>query len=1051
MNLTEWAFSYRKLVFMILGIFLIYGGISYVKLPAREDPEITIREAVVTTVYPGLNPHRVEDLITKKLEQEIRKIPQIKEIRSASLTGKSIIHVKIEDRYFDLDMIWKNLRNKVAQAQKSLPQGTQPSIVNDEFGDVSVVTLALTAEGFSMAKMNEMAKHIRDSLYSVEGTKKIDILGVQKERIYLEISNAKLSQLGIAPTKLMTILQNQNIIRPGGSVDTGSKSFIIEPTGNYEKLEDIGETLITLPKSTEVIPLADIVSIRRSYIDPPFRTAYYNGQPAIMFAISMLSGYDVLEFSPRMKSRIDDVEATLPHGFQLDIATYQADAVSKTVFGVSKSVGQTLLIVLVVVMLFLGMRTGLIVGTIVPFVMLITLAFMDMLGMVLERMSLSTLIIALGLLVDNGIVIAEDFRRRLEDGESRDEAMKGSGKELAVPLLISSLTTILVFLPLMLAEHVAGEYTRSISLVILISLMTSWFLALCVTPILCYYFLKVEAPAVTSAHSPGGKKSSLPTSAYSPEEKKSFYQDRGSPFQRSLKEKFYHWYRSFLEGALRYPKFFLSLAALLFAGSIFLMSFVPKQFFPDSDRAQVLVYVDLPTDASARTTDRRMQDIFAWLNNKERFPWITSFAGYAGFGGPRFVLSLSPEDPADNKGFIALNIEDLTHVAPTMTALREGFQEDFPDLFVRVTRMFLGPSDSSKLEVQVQGPDADVLYEKAQEIATLFRTLPNTVDVKTNWGNRTTKILVEVDQQRARRAGVTSADIAQTMQSYFDGIEVTHFRQGDENIPIIMRADEQERFNLDRVRSMSIFSSSLQSSVPLFQIANFSPLNQYARVERKNLFRSIKIEAKSLDRTAEDLKELVDPHLQKLAKDLPLNHSLSYEGVIKDSARAQKALGANVPLVIGIILILLVLQFNSYRRPLIIVMTIPLAIIGAVLGLLMTGSFFGFMVTLGLYSLAGIIVNNAIVLIDRIDIERASGKAPHESIITACLLRLRPIAMTTITTILGLLPLIISHDPLFYGMSNVMAFGLGIGTVLTLGVVPVLYALLFGIRPPRNG
>tara|TARA_A100000171_G_C2139703_1_gene153887 strand:+ start:3450 stop:6479 length:3030 start_codon:yes stop_codon:yes gene_type:complete len=1004
---------------MILAVLLVFGGVSYFTLPAREDPEITIREAIVTTSFPGLNPERVENLITKKLEREIRKIPEIKEIRSTSLTGESIIHVEIEDRYFDLDLIWQDLRNKITRIHPNLPEGTQPSFVNDEFGDVSVITLALTSDGFTIADMNDMAKHIRDTLYSVKGTKKIDVLGVQEERIFLEISNAKLARLVISPNELVSILQNQNIIRPGGSVDTGSKNFIIEPTGNFETLSDIEKTLISLPGSEEVIPLGDIVSLKKSYIDPPFQTAYYNGKPAIMFAISMLSGYNVLEFSPRMKARIDAVEETLPTGYQLDVATYQAEAVSKTVTGVSWNVLQTLLIVLVVVILFLGIRTGLIVGTIVPFVMLVTLALMNVFNISLERMSLSTLIIALGLLVDNGIVIAEDFKRRLEEGSSRDVAMKESGKELAIPLLVSSLTTILVFLPLMLAEHVAGEYTRSISLVILISLMTSWLMALCITPTLCYYFLKITPLEKTT------------------------------PEKIPLKEKFFTVYRTFLVWSLRHRKLFLSLMTAAFIGSIALMTFVPKQFFPDSDRAQILLYVELPSDTSARTTNRRMKDIFTWLHKKERFPHVTSFTGYAGFGGPRFVLSLSPDDPADNKGFIALNIDDLDHVESTMKKLRKGFQQNFPDLFVRVTRMFLGPSDSSKLEVQVIGPDADILYDTAKNIKALFASIPHTTDIRTNWENRTTKILVEVNQQQARRAGVTSADIALTMQSYFDGMQVTKFRQKDEIIPIIMRADAEERFNLDRIRSMNVFSSARGTNVPLFQIATFSPMNQYARIERQDLFRTITIEAKNLNMTAEDLKMLVDPKLKKISETLPLNHSIAYDGVIKDSARAQKALAANVPLVIGIILVLLVFQFNSFRRPLIIVMTIPLAIIGASLGLILTGSFFGFMVTLGLYSLAGIIVNNAIVLIDRIDIERAFGKDPIEAIISACLLRLRPIVMTTVTTILGLMPLIISRDPLFYGMSNTMAFGLGIGTILTLGVVPVLYAVLFRINKDK--
>ncbi|MEG3640172.1 efflux RND transporter permease subunit [Magnetococcus sp. PR-3] len=1016
MNFTCLAFRYRRLVLIILLALLAYGAASYFTLPAREDPEITIREALVVTRYPGLNPDRVEMLITRKLEERIRSIPQVEEIRSTSTMGRSIIHVEIQDRFSDLEPIWQDLRNKVGAAQSSLPSGTQTSVVNDEFGSVSVVTLALSADGFDMAAMHDMSKHIRDVLYSVEGTKKIEILGVQEERIFLEASNAKMARLGISPNTLITILQSQNIIRPGGEIDTGSKSFIIEPTGNYETIDEIGETLISLPGTEEVIPLSDIVTIRRDFLDPPHQTSYHNGQPAVMFAISMLTGYNVLEYAPRLKTVIEQVEQTLPIGFNLAIATYQADQVASTIHGVSSSVIQTLIIVLVVVMLFLGIRTGLIVGAIVPFVMLATLAIMNMMSLSLERMSLATLIISLGLLVDNGIVIAEDFKRRLENGLNRDAALKGVGDELTVPLLISSLTTILVFLPLMLADHVAGEYTRSISLVIMIALLTSWVLALGFTPTLCYYFLKIDP-----------------------------HRQKGGKAQRARRS--FALYTRFLHWALSNRILFMGLMFTLLVGSGWLMRYVPQQFFPNSDRAQILAYVELPAGTSARTTDRRMRDIFTWLEDKQQFPYITGYTGYTGYGGPRFVLTLTPGDPAENTGFMVFNIDELEHVETTLNQLRTGFRAQFPDMFIRVSRMFLGPSDSSKLEIQVKGPDADVIYQKAQQIAEHLRTIPGTIDVRNDWQNRITKVLVKVDQNRARRAGITSDDIARSMQSYLNGIEVTQFREQDDIIPIIMRASDAERFNLDRMRSMNVYSSTRGMTVPLFQIADFEPYNQYAFIQRENMFRTVTVEAKSLIMTAEDLKKRVDPQLDALKEDLPVNHSIEYDGVIADSADAQQALGANVPIVLGLIVVLLVGQFNSFRRPTIIILTIPLALIGAVVGLLATGSYFGFMVTLGLYSLGGIIINNAIVLIDRIDIEQQAGKSPFTAIIDASVMRLRPITMTTITTILGLMPLILARDPLFYGMSNAMAFGLGVGTLLTLGVVPVLYALLFRVKP----
>ena len=1015
MNLSQIAFAWRKLVVLVLLIFLVYGAVSFFTLPAREDPQITIREAVVTTRFPGMSPKRMEDLITKPLERTIRQIAEVEEVRSTSMTGTSIIHVTIQDRFTNLDDIWQDLRNKVSATQADLPDGTRPSEVNDDFGDVAVITAVLQAPDFTMSAKYDIAKHVRDVMYGVPGTKKIDLLGVQEERIYLEISNAKLARLGISPGELTNILQQQNIIQPGGSVDTGARSFIIEPTGNFDRFSDIGDTLITLRNGDEVVALSDIVDISFGYVDPPSRASYFNGQQSIIFAISMLDGFNVLEYGPRARAVLDEIEQTLPIGVSLEIATFQAEQVAQTVFGVSSSVVQTLVIVLVVVLLFLGIRTGLIVGAIVPFVMLTTLAFMNLFGMELERMSLATLIIALGLLVDNGIVVAEDFKRRLEDGATRDDALRTCGGELAIPLLISSLTTILVFLPLMLAEHVAGEYTRSISLVIMISLLVSWVLALCVTPTLCHMFLKVT-PAKE------GERGGLIGLLYAP-------------------------YRAFLIWALRWRALFLGLMLLMLVGSGVLMGVVPKQFFPDSDRNQVLVYVELPAGTSSRTTDRRMRAVFEMLEDEARFPHVESYLGHVGYGGPRFVLSLSPGDPAPNTGFLVLNVDATENMGATIDAVRAGFNAEFPDIFARVSRMFLGPSDSSKLEIQVIGPDADVIYAKAKELEAMFRAVPGTIDIRNNWENRDTKVLVRVDQQRARRAGITSSDIATSMEAYFVGIPITEFRDGSDIIPILFRAEENERFNLDRMRSMSVYSAERGVNVPLFQIADFEPVNQYARIEREDLFRTVTVEAKSVVTTAENMQVLVDPAVQALAEDLPVNHRIKYGGVIEESAEAQAALSASVPMVIGIIVLLLVGQFNSYRRALIIVLTIPLILIGASVGLIATGSFFGFMVTLGIYSLAGIIINNAIVLIDRIDLERAAGREPAEAIVEACVMRLRPIIMTTITTILGLMPLILSRDPLFYGMSNAMAFGLGVGTILTLGVVPVLYAMLF--RVPR--
>ncbi|MDG1750330.1 MAG: efflux RND transporter permease subunit [Thalassotalea sp.] len=1013
MNITQIAFQYKKTVFLIVALLLINGVFAYFTLPAQEDPTITIREAVIATSFPGMAPERVEQLITKKLEEEVRKIPEVKEIKSLSTTGSSTIHVKIHDRYFNLDDIWQNVRNKASAAHNNMPSGTSPPFVNTEFGDVSVVTLALTADGFDMSAMYDIAQHIRDTLYAVEGTKKIEILGHLEERIFLEASNATLSQLGISPRALINELQNQNIIRSGGEIDTGAKSFIVEPSGNFNNVADIANTYINIPNTEDFIALKDVVTIKRDYIDPPNKIAYFNGKPAIFFAISMLPQYNILKYAPRVKSKFEEITNSLPIGYQLDIATYQADQVEKTVQGVSINVLQTLAIVLVVVVLFLGVRTGLIVGAIVPFVMLATLSIMLFFDMKLERMSLATLIISLGLLVDNGIVIAEDFKRRIEDGISRYDAMLQGCKELAIPLLSSSITTILFFLPLMLAEHVAGEFTRSISLVILITLMTSWILALCVTPILCYYFIQ---PSTNQAE------------------------------KASILDKMYTGYESFLHWVLKHKILFMSIILITFFSSIFAMKFVAKQFFPESDRTQILMYIDLPNGTSSRETNRQMQDIFKWLDNKEKFAFIENYSGYVGFNGPRFVLSLNPEDPAKNKGFIVLNVVEGTDVTKRVLELDTQLEATFPNISARVKKMFLGPSDAKTIKIQVKGPDKNVIYKKAQQIMDLLHEVPDTINIRSDWENLIVKIDVQVDQHRAKRAGLTSTEIADALQTYFSGAQITEFREGDEIIPIILRAQETERHNLDRLRTLNVYSEKTGKAVPLFQVATFAPVNQFSVIHHEDMFRTISIEARNNKMAAEDLQLIIDEKIQALAADLPINHHITYGGAIKESKAAQKALSASMPMVIGFILILLVAQFNSFRKAAIITLTMPLSFIGAVIGLLVMQAPFGFMVTLGLYSLAGIIINNAIVLIDRIKIEIKSGKNEYQALVDACLTRLRPIAMTTITTVMGLLPLILNKDPLFYGMANSIAFGLAIGTILTLAVVPVLYASFYKIQ-----
>jgi multidrug efflux pump subunit AcrB len=1002
---------------MITVVLMIAGAVSYFSLPTREDPAVTIREAVVSTQFPGMSAERVELLLTKTIEEAVRQVPEVEEIRSVSMPGTSLVHVEIYDRYFDLDQIWDEVRQKVEGVQPQLPEGTQPPRVNDDFGDVAVVTAALHAPDFDMGEMFDLSKHVRDRLYAVEGTEQVVSYGVQAERIFIETHDSRLASAGLSVDDIRTTLQDRNIVRPGGRVDDGTRSLLIEPTGNFENLDEIRNTLLPIPGSSEMIPLSDVAEVRRATVDPPTHRVLFEGNSAILLAVSMLEGHSVLDFSRRIEDRLKELAEQLPVGVSLDVVTVQARQVEEAICGVTSNVLQTVSIVLIVVVLFLGRRTGLIVGSIVPGVMLATLGIMGFFELTLERMSLATLVIALGLLVDNGIVIAEDFKRRIEEGIDRDDALQKTGNELAIPLLTSTLTTILVFLPLMLAENIAGEYTRSISLVIAISLGASWVFALCVTPILCHRFIRVDG---------SGKR----------DWSQRLFGAMTVPYER------------FLRTILRYRILFLLAMASLLAASVFGLKQAPKRFFPDSDRPQLMAYVDLPAGVSTRTTERTMRRVSEALQDEERFPHLRNHVTYVGFGGPRFVLALAPIDPAPNRAVMLVNLTAAQHISSSRARLQSLFDEEFPELRAQVTSMFLGPSDSTKIEVQVKGPDTRVLTDFAERVESHLRTLPGSWGRRNDWQNRVPNVVVEMDQERARRAGVSSADAARSMQRAYSGSPVTEFREGDDIFPVVTRAVEPERTRLDRLSSLAIRPRGRAGFVPLGQVADLRIRNDLARIHREDLERTVTIEARNRIMTAEDMIPLLDPFLDQLRRELPPNHAIEYDGVVVQSNDAKSALLENVPLCIGLMIILMVVQFNSYTRPLIIFGTIPLLLVGAVIGIYVMQANFGFMVLLGLYSLAGIVINNAIVLIDRIEIERNDNpEHQFEAVVSACVRRLRPIVMTTVTTILGLMPLIVARDALFYGMASVIAFGLLVGTVLTLGVVPVAYSLLFRIAP----
>ena len=1019
-GITAFALNNSRTVIMSIFLIIVGGVYAFTALPKLEDPFITIREAVVAAKYPGMPVEQVERLITRPIEEKIRSMGEIDKIKdSTSKVGQCLIHVTIKDEVpsEQLPATWKLLRNRMDDVKPDLPQGTIGPMVDDTFGDTSVATIALWTDGFSMAEMHETARKIRERLNMLKGILKVDLTGVQEERIYLELQSAKIAQLGIDPADIGKTLQAQNILLPGGRINLNDVDVIVETQGRFESIEEIAEVLIPISDTQATIPLRDIATIRKAYVEPIDNPAYYNGHQAIVLSVFILRGVDAVEFGERLKQEVEEIEDSLPWGYVLDFATYQPELIKKAVSGMVINVVESVAIVLVVVMLLLGLRTGLIVGSFIPLVMLFGILMMYALGIDMERMSLATMIIALGMFVDNAIVVSDDIKVNMETGMPRKEAVLKTGNSLAVPLLTSTLTTVFAFGPILLQIGSTGDYTSSLGSVMIILLMGSWFFSMFSSTSMCFWFLKPKPAG-------GGDK-----------------QQASDPYQG----KFYGIYRWILKFSLRYRFLVLAFTGGAFAVAIYAATFIPQAFFPSGDRNQYLIYLDLPAGTRIEETDRTVRKLSAWLQDKQQNPEITGTIAYVGNGGPRFFLSLSPMDPDPFLAFLIVNTETNKQVPELVARTSQYILDNLPNARGRVKSMWLGATETGLMQVRLSGPDIGVLKEQAEQLMAALRKIPGTVDIKQDWNNRVFTAKADVDQARARRVGVTSKDVADTLEFFVDGSTATDYHQGNVDIPIVGRGVMAERESPDSLRTLGIRSAT-GGSVPLNQVADVYTVGELDRIMRYNQQRTITVSAKNQVLKATEIFAGVKPTLDGM--NFPKNHFWEVGGELEDAARAMKNLVKWMLPCFGGIIFLLVWQFNSIRRAAIIIMTMPLVIVGSVVGLLVMQADFGFMVILGLLALAGSIVNNGIVMIDKIEENRRDGQAPYDAIVNSAVSRFRPILLSVSTTMLGFSPLIINHDPLFYGMACIMFFGLGIGSLFTLNYVPALYSVFFRVKIP---
>jgi len=1013
MDITKFALKNEKVTLVFSLMILVYGIISFINLPRAKDPGFIIRTATVVTHFSGASATRVEQLVTDKLEKAIQEMPEIDNIKSTSKTGVSVIFVNILEKHKDMRVIWDKLQRKVNKAERELPSGVSKPIVNDEFGDVFGTLVSINADGLSYKELEKIADDAKDVFLRIEDVAKVDILGVQPQNIFVEFDNSRLAQLNISAVYLQQILDKKNIVISGGSIKLETQRLSIEPSGNYEDITELQNTIIPLP-SGDKIYLKDIANIISDYKNPQSDLIRVDAQDSLILAISMKEDGDILKMGEEVKDLVGKVQSKLPHGVNLDILFFEADLVDRIVNNFTTNLLQAIGLVIIVMLFSLGFRTGLIVATLIPMSIFSAFIFMSIFDIWIDQISLAALIISLGLLVDSAIVMSESILVMMQKGKSVFNASLDSARELKIPLLTSSLTTAAAFLPIFLAKSNAGEYTNAIFKVVSLTLLSSWVLALTLTPVLCMYFMK---------------KNMKPHS----------FDNIG-----------YRIYKSILGFMLGNRVLSVVFVLGLFVFTMSLFKYVPKLFFPPADQPSFTIELRLPVGTAIETTSKNLKQIEEYIRDNfiKKEKSVTNFVSFIGEGAPRFWISYSKELSSPEFAVLLVNTTDLHANTEVMKKVEKYTFENFPDMQISAKPLANGPPVKKPVEIRISGKDIDKLFEISNIVKQKLSSYEGVKNISDDWGLRNKKLKIDINEAKALRAGISNEDIAISLQTALSGYEITTFRKDDKLIPIMLRSNANIRDNINALEGVNVYSQSSGKNIPLSQVASIDVVYEESKIIKRDRLKTVTISSEiTKDANALDIFAQIQPWLEEYSQEFDLGYYYEFGGEYEATGKSQKSIAVNLPVTGMIILLLMVAQFNSIKKPIIILATIPLGMIGVIYGLLIAKSYFGFMTLLGIISLSGIVINNAIVLIERIKIEHDEGKMSHyDAIIMASLSRFRPILLTTLTTILGLVPLYLSGGPMWEPMAIAIIFGLMFATVLTLGFIPVLYALFFGIR-----
>lgn len=1009
-NLSAWALEHQQMIVFLLLLLGLAGVFAYGRLGQKEDPEFTVKTMVVQASWPGSSAQQMAEQVGDKLEKKLQEIAEIDYISSYAKPGVTQIKVNLREDTPPqaVPQVWYQVRKKLGDIQASLPQGVRGPFFNDEFGDTFGNLYAITGEGFGYAQLRDYADAARNELLRVADVNKVELAGAQDPKIHVEASNAKLASLSIDPALIASTLAAANTVEAAGTVQTASEQLRLAVSGEFDSVESIRNMGIRAGGRT--FRLGDIAEVRRGVVDPPTSKMRFNGREAVGLAVSMRKGGDVIRLGEQLTATVARIQANLPVGVEIHAVSDQPRVVAQSVHEFKKSLLEAVAIVLVVSFFSLGLRTGLVVALSIPLVLALTFLVMYVLGIELQRISLGALIIALGLLVDDAIIAVEMMALKLEQGWDRFRAATYAYTATAFPMLTGTLITAAGFLPVGFAKSGAGEYVFSLFQVVGISLILSWIVAVLFTPWIGFKLLR-EQP-----HAAG--------------------HDEDAIYQRG----FYRRFRGLVELCLVHRRWVIGATVLLFAGAMALFGAVPKQFFPASDRPELMVDLWLPQSATFEASQREVEALEAQLKAD---PDVVAVTSYVGTGSPRFYLPLDVQTPNLNLGELMVMTKGGEARERVLAKIQQLFDDGFPLVRGRVNRLENGPPVGYPLQFRVFGQEPQKVRAIAEEVAAILRAEPHVRRVNQDWGERLKRVRVDIDQDKARQLGISSRQVKAALQGSLSGTSITQYREGDKDLDVVARLIAPERTDLNNLKDARIYLRD-GKFVPVSQVAHLSLDSEDSVLWRRNRVPTLTVRADVAGAEAPDVALALKPRIAQLASGLPLGYGVDVGGALESSSKSQASIFAVMPLMAAAVLLLLMVQLQDLKKMALVLFTAPLGLIG-VAGMLFAFRIpFGFVAMLGVIALAGMIIRNSVILVVQIDQDVQGGVPLWTAIVESAVRRMRPIILTALAAILAMVPLTRS---VFWGpMAWSIMGGLFVATLLTLLFLPALYASWYGAQ-----